>query len=305
MKANSKGPAKTGEAPEALVAYLDRISRFQLMNQRDEAALGSRVRDGDLRARHEFIERNLRLVIFVAGKYRDRGMPMEDLIQEGNLGLIRATDKFDPGRGNRFSSYAVWWIREAISKALADKGRAVRLPVHVVDKIYKMTAARESLSSKLGREPDYGEVAGRLGWLTEEVRTTAKLVPNAASLNRPIGAAGEPGEMGDLIEDEAASEASEMALREVDAERFSAAVRLLPDRHQRVLVRRYGLDGHEPATLAELAAQLELSRARVSELQREAERALKYRGARLRASNRRNGPALAAAPRRGNRVLEV
>src|ERR671926_526606 len=153
-----------GEAPELLAAYLKRIGRGRLLTKEEELALARQAKAGDEDARRRLVEKNLRLVVSVAKRYRGMGLPFEDLIQEGNVGLMRAVEKFDPDRGWRFSTYATWWIRQAVQRAVADKGRTIRVPVHMGDKIRKMARAYNELSAELSREPTDEEVARSLGW---------------------------------------------------------------------------------------------------------------------------------------------
>ena len=264
------------EAPEPMSGYLTRIGRGALLTHREEVDLARRAKAGDRHARQRLVERNLRLVVSIAKKYRGSpGLPFEDLIQEGNVGLVKAVEKFDPELGYRFSTYATWWIRQAIGRAVADKGRTIRVPIHAGEKIRKVSRAREDLFAALGREPREEEVAGRLGWATEEVRFAAGVAADAVSLNRPALEGGEGSyELGDFVGDERADTAAEAA-RSIEGLRFLEALQGLPDRPRRVLVRRHGLDGREPATLAELGEELGVSRERVRQLQRAAEADLK------------------------------
>jgi RNA polymerase primary sigma factor len=271
VSVGAKAVREIQEAPEFLVGYLDRIGRGKLLTHAEEMDLSRRAKAGDKRARQRLIEKNLRLVVSVAKKYRSYGLPFEDLIQEGNIGLMKATEKFDPDRGYRFSTYATWWIRQAIQRAVADKGRTIRVPVHMGDKIRKVSRAYNGLSADLEREPTDEEVAEGLGWTVEEVRDVKAAMPDASSLNQPLSADGDASELGEFVEDERASDTPGEVMREMEAEGLREAIGCLPERHRRVLVRRYGLDNREPATLAELGGDLGISRERVRQLQREAE----------------------------------
>jgi RNA polymerase primary sigma factor len=266
------------ETPELLAGYLDRIGKWGLLTRREEIALSWRVRQGDERARKELIERNLKLVVSVAKKYRGMGLPFEDLIQEGNIGLMRAVEKYDPDRGFRFSTYATWWIRQAVGRAVSDKGRTIRLPVQAGEKVRKVGRAAGELSAELGREPTAEEVAERLGWAAEEVRQVKEIIPDAASLDEPVSNEDGASRLGDLVAGKAASDAPDaVVVGEMEAAGLREAIERLPVKARYVLVRRYGLDDRDPPTLAELAAELELSRERVRQLQDEAERLLKTR----------------------------
>jgi RNA polymerase primary sigma factor len=266
------------ETPNPLSRYFGQISRGRLLTHEEEIDLGRRTREGDETARSELIERNLRLVIPVAKKYRGKGLPFGDLIQEGNIGLMRAADKFDPEKGFRFSTYATWWIRQAVQRAVANKGRTIRVPVHMGEKVRRMGRAYNELSAQLEREPTDEEVAERLGWGVDRVKDVKSAIPDATSLNQPLSSDEGSSELGDLVEDERESEVAGEVVRKLEKRRLMESVERLPERQRRVLVRRYGLDGKKPATLAGLSEELEVSRERVRQLQRETERALKNEG---------------------------
>ncbi len=267
---------REAETPELLAKYLAHIGRGELLTHQEEIDLSKRAKQGNKRARKRLIEKNLRLVVSVAKKYRGYGLPFEDLIQEGNIGLMKAVEKFDPDRGFRFSTYATWWIRQAVQRAVADKGRTIRVPVHMTEKIRKVSRAYNELSAELEREPSEEEIAGRLGWSIDEVRLTMGAMPDATSLDQPVGTDdASTSQLGDFVEDELASDTPGEVMREMETEHLKEAIERLPERARYVLVRRYGLDDRAPATLAELGDELEISRERVRQLQREAERILK------------------------------
>ena len=266
------------DTPNPLSRYFGKIGRGRLLTHEEEIDLGRRTREGDETARSKLIEKNLRLVIPIAKKYRGRGLPFGDLIQEGNIGLMRAADKFDPEKGFRFSTYATWWIRQAVQRAVADKGRTIRMPVHMGEKIRKMARTYNELSTELEREPTDEEVAERLGWAVDRVKDVKSAIPDATSLNQPLSSDEGSSELGDFVEDERESRAVGEVVRELETSRLMESVERLPDRHRRVLVRRYGLDGEKPAKLADLSEELEVSSERIRQLQREAERAIRNEG---------------------------
>src|SRR5215211_5441369 len=187
---------REAETPDLISSYFARIDKGALLTHAEEVDLSRRARAGDAKARSRLVEKNLRLVVSVAKKYRGYGMPFEDLIQEGNIGLMKAVEKIDPDRGLRFSNYATWWVRQAIGRAVADKGRTIRLPVHMGERMRKMARTYNGVSAELGREPTDEEVAGRLGWTAEKVRDVKGALPDATSLDKPLGSGDDASELG-------------------------------------------------------------------------------------------------------------
>jgi RNA polymerase primary sigma factor len=264
------------ETPELIPGYFARIGNDKLLTHQEEIDLSKRSKKGDEAARKRLIEKNLRLVVSVAKKSRGRGLPFEDLIQEGNIGLMKAVEKFDSDRGFRFSTYATWWIRQTIQRAVADKGRTIRVPVHVGDKMRKMARTYNDLSAELERAPSDETVAERLGWSVENVRDVKDAMVGATtSLNQPLSSDEGSSELGELVEDERSSDTPGTVMSEMEISELGEAVDRLPERFRHVLVRRYGLDNKDPATLAELSDELGLSRERIRQVQLKAVQVLK------------------------------
>jgi RNA polymerase primary sigma factor len=270
----TRGSERPSDTPDLIPGYFARIDKGELLTHAEEIDLSKKAKAGDAKARERLIEKNLRLVVSVAKRYRGMGLPFGDLIQEGNIGLMKAVDKYDPDRGWRFSTYATWWVRQAVQRAVADKGRTIRVPVHRGDKLRKMARVYNELSAESEREPTDEEVAGRLGWSVEDVRDLKSSLWDATSLNQPLGSDPEATEIGELVEDEGASEVAGEVIGEMEMEWLSEAIEGLPERHRRVLIGRYGLGEQETETLAELSDELGISRERVRQVQREAERML-------------------------------
>jgi RNA polymerase primary sigma factor len=262
------------ETQDVLTQYLSKVRDGRLLDAGEERDLSRRTHRGDKDARRRLIESNLRLVISIAKKYRGRGVPFEDLIQEGNAGLIRAVEKFDPEMGNRFSTYATWWIRQAVTRAIADHSRTVRLPAHVVDSLYRLRRAENALSIELGRDATEEELAEQLGTRPEDARRLREVGQPVSSINARLG--DEDGsEVGDLLPDQRSGD--DYVRVEVGQweQTLVEAVRSLPEREAKVLEMRHGLDGKETRTLREVSEVLGISQERARQVEIKALRTIR------------------------------
>jgi RNA polymerase primary sigma factor len=264
--------ASSETTTDALQLFLREAGRHQLLTAAQEVELAKKIEAGDMLAKQRMIQSNLRLVVSIAKNYRNQGLPFLDLIQEGTLGLIRAVEKFDWRRGFKFSTYATWWIRQAVARALADKARTIRMPVHIVERMQKMNRAERTLWMELGREPTLEEIAEEASLPIEQAREVKAAARASASLDQPVGES-DDAVFGDFVagDDPLPEERVEVSLR---SQALAVALQALPERERHVLVLRYGLVDEEPKTLEEIGKRLGLTRERVRQIELESLRRL-------------------------------
>jgi RNA polymerase primary sigma factor len=251
---------------DSLRLYLRSIGRVDLLTADQEVMLAKRIERGDMYAKQQMIEANLRLVVSIAKGYLGRGLSFLDLIQEGSLGLIRAVEKFDYRRGYKFSTYATWWIRQAVTRAIADKARTIRIPVHMVEKLNKVVHVERQLVQEFGREPQPEEIAAELQWTAREVKDILRIAQLPVSLEKPIGEE-EDSELGDFVEDETAESPFELASENLRRENVRRALDALPRREREVIEMRYGLKGHQARTLEEVGRAFGVTRERIRQIE--------------------------------------
>ncbi len=261
-------PVLVETTTDALQLFLREAGRHPLLTAAQEVELSKRIERGDMQAKQRMIQSNLRLVVSIAKNYRNQGLPFLDLIQEGTLGLIRAVEKFDWRRGYKFSTYATWWIRQAVARALADKARTIRMPVHIVERLQKLNKAERILWTQLGREPTLEEVAEEASLPIEQAREVKAAAHASTSLDQPVGDQ-EDAVFGDFVAGDGPSpdEQVEVLLR---SQALARALNALGDRERRVLILRYGLDNSDPRTLEEIGRCLDLTRERVRQIEGQA-----------------------------------
>jgi RNA polymerase primary sigma factor len=251
---------------DSLRLYLRSIGQVELLTAAQEVELAKRIERGDMLAKRQMVEANLRLVVSIAKGYLGRGLSFLDLIQEGSLGLIRAVEKFDYRRGYKFSTYATWWIRQAVTRAIADKARTIRIPVHMVEKLNRVAHVERQLVQRLGREPEPTEIAAELRWSLEDVRDILRVAQLPVSLEKPIGDEDES-ELGDFVADEEVAEPFEEASEHLQREGVKRALDALPERERQVIELRYGLSGMEPLTLEEVGRTFGVTRERIRQIE--------------------------------------
>lgn len=260
--------AKT-ETPGILGRYLQDIRHMPLVTPAEEVELAARIQAGDESARQTLIQANLRLVVKIARDYEHVGLPLLDLINEGNIGLMKAVDRFDPAKGAKFSTYGAFWIKQAIKRALANQSKTIRLPVHMVDKIYHMRIASHRLHEALGREPSDEELAEEMGLKLKQIRRMRRSARRPASLDAPLGDQ-DTSSLGDVVEDDRVALPLDRMQEEHSVNAIRELVAQLPDREQTILNRRFGLDGGQRMTLEEIGGQFQVTRERIRQLQNRA-----------------------------------
>jgi RNA polymerase primary sigma factor len=251
---------------DSLRLYLRSIGRVGLLTAVEEVSLAKRIERGDMAAKQHMIEANLRLVVSIAKGYLGRGLTFLDLIQEGSLGLIRAVEKFDYRRGYKFSTYATWWIRQAVTRAIADKARTIRIPVHMVEKLNKVVHVERQLVQDLGREPTPEEIAAELECTAREVKDILRMSQLPVSLEKPIGEE-EDSELGDFVQDDTAESPFEQAVENLRRENVRKALDALPAREREVIEMRFGLKGHQARTLEEVGRAFGVTRERIRQIE--------------------------------------
>jgi RNA polymerase primary sigma factor len=263
-----KADVELGVEPslDSLRLYLRSIGRVPLLSAEEEVCLAKRIERGDVAAKQHMVEANLRLVVSIAKGYVGRGLTFLDLIQEGSLGLIRAVEKFDYRKGYKFSTYATWWIRQAVTRAIADKGRTIRIPVHMVERLNKVIHAERQLIQRLGREPTNAEIAAELECTTKEVREVMRMAQQPVSLEKPVGEE-EDSALADFVEDDAAESPFEIASEALRRENVVRVLSALPRREREVIEMRYGITGGRQRTLEEVGRAFNITRERVRQIE--------------------------------------
>jgi RNA polymerase primary sigma factor len=256
--------------------YMREIGQVPLLTPQEEIKLAKRIKRGDAAAREHMIKANLRLVVKIARDYENYGLPLLDLISEGNIGLMKAVERFDPGKGAKLSTYAAWWIKQAVKRALADQGKTIRLPVHVVDKLFHIRKTETKLVELLGREPTDSEIAEEIGMKTEQVRDYRKASVAPTSLDAKLGD-DDTNRVADIVADANAAAPWQQAVEESDNEILSEVIRTLSPREQTILQLRFGLNGDDEKTLEEVGQQFGVTRERIRQIQDEALKKLKKR----------------------------
>jgi RNA polymerase primary sigma factor len=255
------------ENDSLLKLYLREISQIPLLTREEEIELAKRIKEGDQEARQKMIRANLRLVVKIAHDYAGSGLPLLDLISEGNIGLMKAVDRFDPEKGGKLSTYAAWWIKQSIKRALANQSKTIRLPVHLVDKIARLRRVATQLAEELGREPGDEEIAEELEMPASKVAQLRSVAVRPASLDAAIGQDEDSASLGELVKDEAAEDPSEVIEKENLKRTVLELLPKLDERERKILAMRFGLEGNEEMTLEEIGKKFKVTRERIRQLQ--------------------------------------
>lgn len=274
-KKKKENPVRGGNVDDPVRMYLKEIGKIPLLEADEEVAIAKRMEEGDELAKRELAEANLRLVVSIAKRYVGRGMSFLDLIQEGNLGLMKAVDKFDYKKGFKFSTYATWWIRQAITRAIADQARTIRIPVHMVETINKLVRVQRQLVQDLGRDPQPEEIAEEMGITVEKVREIQKIAQEPVSLETPIGEE-EDSHLGDFIPDDDILSPQEAATFTLLKEQLGDVLTTLTEREKQVLTLRFGLEDGRARTLEEVGKEFDVTRERIRQIEAKALRKLRH-----------------------------
>lgn len=259
-------------ADDSVRLYLREIGKIPLLSLEEETELAKRVIEGDKKAKDKMVEANMRLVVSIAKRYSGRGLDLLDLIQEGNTGLLRAVEKFDPEKGFKFSTYATWWIRQAITRAIADQARTIRIPVHMVETINKVLRTTRKLTQELNREPSVDEIAKELDMEADKVEYVMRIKQDIASLDASVGRDGddEDSVLGDFVEDEERTSPEDSAVTQILKEQLAAILSTLSEREQKIIRMRFGIGGERPHTLEEVGAEFSVTRERIRQIEAKA-----------------------------------
>lgn len=259
-------------ADDSVRLYLHEIGKIDLLTAEEEIELALKIREGNQRAKDKMAEANMRLVVSIAKRYTGRGLDFLDLIQEGNTGLLRAVEKFDPDKGFKFSTYATWWIRQAITRAIADQARTIRIPVHMVETINKLLRTQRRMTQKLNREPTIEELSKELEMEPEKIEYIMKIKQDISSLDAAVGRDGEEDDsvLGDFIEDEETVSPEDSAASQLLKEQISDILNTLSDREQKIIRMRFGLDGGKNHTLEEVGQEFAVTRERIRQIEAKA-----------------------------------
>lgn len=259
-------------ADDSVRLYLREIGKIPLLTPEEEAELAQRIVKGDKKAKDKMVEANMRLVVSIAKRYGGRGLDFLDLIQEGNTGLLRAVDKFDPDKGFKFSTYATWWVRQAITRAIADQARTIRIPVHMVETINKVLRTSRKLTTELNREPTNEEIAEALDMEPEKIDYVMRIKQDIASLDASISREGDDEEsvLGDFVEDEERDSPEDSAANQILKEQLSEIISTLTDREQKIIRLRFGIGGGRPHTLEEVGDEFDVTRERIRQIEAKA-----------------------------------